>query len=144
MPDAFANALKEFEDVVDAIGETREKLAALEEKRNRLRKQLRNLAGTTESPSATASGSAGISAISEIVDVVRALRGSAKLGDIAKKAGLESSVASTRLQRAVQMNQLVRVGHGQYQLPADELKALLSGSESSSTSTATSSSSSAE
>jgi hypothetical protein len=131
MADAFSSALKEFESVVAEIGEMRERLAALEASRDRLRKQLRSLAGNTESSSALgASGESSAApslAITEIVTVVRTLGGSAKLADIAKAAALDTKVTATRLQRAEKLGFIKRVGHGQYQLPTDQLQALLSG-----------------
>lgn len=140
MPDAFATTLKDFERVVDEIGETRERLQALERERDQLRKQLKVLAGSSEgSIFGSSESGAAQTAISEIVDVVRRLQGSARLADIAKRANLDPKVAATRLQRAVRAGALVRVAHGQYQLPPEELQVLMAQSEAVSSTDAVSS-----
>jgi hypothetical protein len=132
MADAFAAALKDFERVMAEIGETRERLQTLEKARDQLRKQLRSLAGSSEfSGISTSHGDAGPTlAITEIVNTVRHLGGAARLADVAKSAGLDVKVAATRIQRAVKAGLLMRAGHGQYQLPADQLQALISGTAS--------------
>jgi hypothetical protein len=129
MADAFVVALKDFERVMAEIGETRERLQSLEKTRDQLRKQLRSLAGSSEfSGSSMSHGEAGPSiTITEIVNTIRHLGGSARLADIAKSAGLDVKVAATRIQRAVKAGLVRRTGHGQYQLPSDQLEALVSG-----------------
>jgi hypothetical protein len=136
MADAFHAALKEFERVVSEIGETRERLQALENQRDQLRKQVRALAGNTDATASAAVSSGDrvqTLSIMEIVRVVRDLGGSARLAQITKASGLDAKVVATRVQRAVQTNALVRSGHGYYQLPADMLAALASGNASVST-----------
>jgi len=130
MADAFLTLLKDFERVVVEIGETTERLQMLEASRDQLRKQLKALAGNTDS-SASSSGGSDVGgksqAVAQVVEAIRALGGSARLADIAKGAGLDTKVTATRLQRAAQSGVIVRSGHGQYQLPAEELSALAGG-----------------
>ena len=126
MADAFLATLKEFERVMLEIGETREKLDSLIKSGDQLRKQLKALGGSSQA--AAPDPEAGHTlAITEIARIVRELKGSARLGEIAKSANLDVKVAATRVQRAVKVGLLVRAGHGVYQLPANQLADLASG-----------------
>lgn len=113
MPDPYNVALKEFERIVHKIGVVSTELAALEVQRDQLRKQLKALAGGSESEPAA---SRTPLAVAEAVRVLDSLGGSAELSVISQHLKVRNRVAAARMKRALDAGLVAREAHGKYVL----------------------------
>jgi DNA-binding transcriptional ArsR family regulator len=116
MPDQYANDLKEFGRVSQRLGELQTEITNLTMQRDQLQRRLRAHMAVAHGGVPVESDGATPEAVREVVEALRRLNGSARVGDIAAALGISERAATSRLLRAEKAELIEREARGRYRL----------------------------